>query len=328
MSSKKRRTRKATKTGSTFRFLDLPDDIHIEIARIIDPRICSDPSRFHADDLEDTPTSNHIANHWQPNQTLARLTLVCKRLHRLYAPFSTWRILYIESTSPLSAPHFHEKLEPSPSLTRVLDYPQTGIYARALLIRFRGFKTRYFVDTAKYAFTQGIMADFDRFLANTPRLETVRCIGCHGGRKKVEISGVPRILIGYYYGDISLPYQFFASLSSLASLRYLYLDGFIIELADSPSFLTSFPPLHQIRILLYTVSERPAIFRDFLRSMPNIHTLHINTNYVFEIRNLYNIVDGIEVCCHFPPTFSLGERLLRLDLDLSLTRCVFGLLSG
>jgi hypothetical protein len=85
--------------GSTTSFVDLPDDIHLEIAQIIDPRICSLPSSVHADDPVYTDYAYASHSPSRPNQTLTRLTRVCKRLQRIYAPLSTWRNLFIQPAS-------------------------------------------------------------------------------------------------------------------------------------------------------------------------------------------------------------------------------------
>jgi hypothetical protein len=117
--------------GATLSFVDLPEDIHLAIAKIIDPRLCSSPSSQHASDPDFT---SEVYSHCQPDLALARLTLVYKRLHRIHAPFSTWRSLYIEVLTPLSAKLLGKEYEPSPSLTRVLKHLETVIYARELLI--------------------------------------------------------------------------------------------------------------------------------------------------------------------------------------------------
>jgi hypothetical protein len=279
MLSKKKRTRTATKTsteaserGSTTSFLDLPEEILLELAKIIDPRICSNPSSRHVRE-PDYPDEAYY--HCQPDLTLSRLTLVCKRLHRIYAPFSTWRSLYIGAMDLRSAQIVGQQLEPSPSLKRVLKYSETGIYAREVVIEYKGFYTEGFVE----AFARGNLVDFDRFLANTPRLDTVRCINGHVTHK--------------YF--VRLPIQFFTSLSSLASLRYLQLGEF-----DMGS-LSSIPPLHQVRIFRYTSGLKPAIFRNLLRfSVPNIDTLYIDDNGLLEGRAIPYALDAISVRCHFP----------------------------
>jgi hypothetical protein len=237
---------------STPSFVNLPDDIHFEIAKIIDPRICSDPSSYHAKDPDIIVRGSESC--LPDRRTLTRLTLVCKRLHLVYAPCSTWRTLCIKVDSPHSA-----RYEPSPSLTRVLKYPKTGIYARELLIRYSGFWNEGFID----AFARGSLVHFDRFLANTPRLETVRCFS--------DI-----------YQDARLPRQFFASLSSLASLRYLYLGQLVMDF----NIYASLPCLHQVRILRYSSSplSRPDILRDLLRFfMPNIDTLYVTGRRVSQV---------------------------------------------
>jgi hypothetical protein len=105
--------------GSTLSFLDLPVDVHAEIAQTIDPRIGSNPSIYHVSD-PDNPSSAYRTS--QPDLTLSRLT-VCRRLYRIYAPFSTWRNLCIESKSSREA-------SPTRSLSRYLDCPEKGIHAR------------------------------------------------------------------------------------------------------------------------------------------------------------------------------------------------------
>jgi hypothetical protein len=227
---------------------------------------------------------------------LARLSLVCKQLYRIYAPLSTWRHLFIEAKCPRSARH--QKLELSPSLARVLKHPETGFYAKELVIQYKGFWKNGFVG----AFENGTMVDFDRFLANTPRLETVRCInnhtlGAHGLRNNCT-------------DDARFPIQLLASLSSLASLRYLFLGEFDMDFEISPSL----PPLHQVRILRYSPAYGPNIVGDLLRfSMPNIHSLYVTANrlkgFDDEEDDALNVITAIEV----------RYRLLRLLLFLSLS---------
>jgi hypothetical protein len=267
----------AGKGGSPFRFLDLPDEIHVEIARIIDPRICSDPSSQHASD----PISTSYV-YWtrKPSQTLTRLTLVCKRLHHLYAPFSTWRTLYIEVDTPRWAQLRGEQYGPSPSVARVLDYPETGMYARELLIRYKGYDKKGLDD----AFAFGNLYDFDEFLAKTPRLDTVRCVGTSKNSN----------------GLLRLPSKVFTSLSSLASLRYIYLGEFDIRKKDFPTF----PPMHQVRILRYSPTPiRASILGDLLRfSMPNIHTIYVTVCQFYPEEYEFiagDILNGILVRCHF-----------------------------
>jgi hypothetical protein len=261
-------------------FVDLPYDIHCEIARIVDPRIGSDPSSFHADDPVLTPMAY---SHCQPSQTLARLTLVCKRLYHIYAPFSTWRSLYIEDDN--TARLCGRKLGPSPSLTRVLKYPDTGYYARELLIRFTKHScSEPFVD----AFEHGNMVDINLFLAKTPRLETVRCIG---GR--FDHDGDIEELVDRPH----LPTRFFASLSPLASLRYLYLGNLDMTFQVSPP-----PPLHQVRILRYTPTPGPCILGDLLRfSTPSVHTLYVTDDIraEYQFDEIECVLVDIEVRCHF-----------------------------
>jgi hypothetical protein len=265
-------------TSTSSSFLDLPPEIHQRIAQNIDPRICSDPSSLHEYDPGTTVLAYKRS---RPNQTLARLTLVCRRLLRIYAPFSTWRSLFIDVESPRSTQLLDEELEPSPSLVRVLKYPETGFYARELLIRYKGFWKKGFVD----AFVIGNLVDFDRFLANTPRLETVRCIGSARD----------------WSDHAWLPVQFFASLSSVTSLRYLYLGEFDMDFELSPSF----PPLHQVRILRYSPSSSRIILGELLQfCMPNIHTLHITVSQIEitdnEDEDVECVIAGIQVRCHFP----------------------------
>jgi hypothetical protein len=300
LSKKKIATKTSTMAGegfSTSRFLDLPDEILLEIARIVDPTICFDPSRFHALDSEFT---FELFPAIRPDQTLARLTLVCKRFHRIYAPVSTWSSLYIRANDPRSAKSLGEKLETSPSVTRVLDYPETGIYARELLIDYEG----YYKDGFEDALTCGTLVDFDRFLANTPRLETVRCIG----RLPIDADRA------------CLPIKFFASLSSLASLRYLSLAKFDMHFEVPPSF----PCLHQVRILRFSPSRQTTIYGDLLRfAMPNIHTLHvINPCHVDGISGVDQLITDIQVRCPLSSRECLF-RLLRLSPYLSLTRFFF-----
>jgi hypothetical protein len=232
---------------STSRFVDLPAEIHKEIAKTIDPRLGSDPSSQHN---SDPIAPSQAYYHSGPDRTLARLTRVCKRLQRVYGPFSTWRTLYIEANDHLSSkPNF--KLPPS--VTRVLDYPETGIHARQLLIRYKGYDKKGLDE----AFGLDSWNNFNKFLAKTPRLDTVRCIGTSANED----------------GSVRLPYEFFKSLSSLASLRYIYLGEFDIRKKDFPAF----PPLDQVRILRYSPTQmRLSILGQLLRSsMPNIHTLYI-----------------------------------------------------
>jgi hypothetical protein len=305
MLSKKNRTRKARKgRGSRLSFVDLPDDIHVEIARIIDPTICSDPSSHHGCDSDLT---NQAYWNSQPNQTLTRLTLVCKRLRQLYGPFSSWRSLHIEAKSPRSAELIDEKFELSPSLERVLKYPETGVYARQLFIQFRGSWKEGFAD----AFGHGNLVDFDRFLANTPRLDTVRCLAFGVNRRD----------------NVHFPIPLLTSLSRLASLRYLFLGEFDMDYQVPPSL----PLLPQVRILRYSPSYGPTILKDLLcSSMPNIETLYITTSRLYELwGELEYIVADIQVRCDSTPSSFLGECLVvHLCLCLSLTYdIIFGLLS-
>jgi hypothetical protein len=208
--------------------VELCDDIHIEIAQIIAPEILLSPSSFHDHDPDFTPDA-FTHRYCRPNETLTTLTRLCKRLYYIYAPYSTWRSLYIEVKTPRSAQLLGKEYEPSPSLTRVLKCPETGIYARELLIRYVSSSwdagmTRDFV----HEFTDGNMLDFNRFLANTPRLETVRCINSASNRPP-------------------LPITFVRLLSSLASLRYLFWNNFTVDHMDSPWSLL----LPQVRILKY-----------------------------------------------------------------------------
>jgi hypothetical protein len=278
------------KGGSTLSFVYLPEDIHFEIAKAIDPMLCSDPSSFHALDSEHIDLPELYRNNVRPNRTLATLTRVCKQLRLIYAPFSTWRSLYIEAKDL-------PKLSPSPSLTRVLKYPDTGIYVKQLFIHYRGLSKEGLFD----ALTRGSLVDLTRFLANTPRLDTVRCM-CD------------------YDTDVRLPIDFFASLSPLASLRYIFLGIFDMDSEISPSF----PSLHQVRILRCSRPSGPFVFGDLLRfSMPNIHTLYAAASRVARRGYYVNydgdsatipkvIVDGIQVRPLFPRTF------------LSLTSLFFG----
>jgi hypothetical protein len=235
-------------------FVDLPVEIHLEIAKAIDPRLCSSPSSQHA--LDDDYASQVFKDR-RLNVTLARLTLVCKRLRHLYTPFSTYRTLFIEA----NVDHWSGlgPREPSPSLTRVLEYPETGVYAKELLI---SYQSRSWYISSFDTFTRD---NFDRFLANTPRLETVRCFHNAG-----HVAGNP--------GVVDFPIQLLESLSSLASLRFLYLDEFYMnsdfELSPSPSL----PPLQQVRILRYSPPRGLCMLGYLLLSMPNIHTLYITGN--------------------------------------------------
>jgi hypothetical protein len=236
------------------RFLNLPDDIHFEIAQIIasDPSFFSNPSRHFK-----LPPKLFTDCLSRPNQTLITLTLVCKLLQCIYAPFSTWRNLYIEVRTPRSAGFLGEEYELSPSLIRVLKYPETGKYAKELLIRYESLTLNSHSDLSDLAdwkfgfvneFTRGNLVGFNRFLANTPRLETVCCIPndvCTWSEATGEI--LPAV-----------PIQFFASLSSLASLQYLYLGPFHLP---SKSLL---PPLHQVRIR-YPPGRKP--FSGFIMNL-------------------------------------------------------------
>jgi hypothetical protein len=271
----------SSERGSTLSFVDLPVDIHLEIAQAIDHRIGFNPSSRHASDPEFM--SESLGDN-RPDQTLVGLSLVCKRLHRIYAPFSTWRTLLIEVNSPRTA-----QLEPSPSLSRLLVHPETGLYARELVIHWHyiepGCQNRHrcLVDV----FAHGNLVHFSRFLANTPRLETVRCTRGDGRRSRQ----------GYY--NASLPIEFFASLSSLPSLRYLYLEDFIMDFEISPSF----PPLHQVRILRYSLSSGPTILGDLLRfSMPRVHTLYVSRSQLKDFKDVDDITTCIQVRRHFLPT--------------------------
>jgi hypothetical protein len=193
-------------------FVDLPDDIHVEIARIIDPKLCMNYSSF---PRADPILSDEVYKDIQPSETLARLTLVCKRLRHIYAPLSTWRNLFIEADSPHSSQLLGDQSEPSPSLTRVLKHPETGSHARELLIRFGEYQ----------GWSEGFYDALDRFLSNTPRLETVRFIGPSSG-------------------GAGFPIQFLPLLSSLASLRYgIRGSSFISAPAPSPH-----SPVHPITI--------------------------------------------------------------------------------
>jgi hypothetical protein len=285
---------------STSSFVNLPEDIHFKIAKIIDTNILSNPSSFHAEDTDLSQIYKGSKPHTlvklvrqnsQPDLTLARLALVCKRLQRIYAPYSTWKCLSIEAKSPSSARSLGEKFELSPCLTRVLKYPETGIYARSLYIEGKRSHKECFVKS----FAHGNLANFDLFLANTPRLETIRCI-----LEGDEASGY----------DPHLPIEFFKSLSSLASLRYLYLGQFVMDYKLS----TPFPSLHQVRILRFTPSPFPEtnILCDLLRSMPNIHTLYVNTSLSRMDWVTDNVLRNIEVRCHFSPTTFLRGIILRI----------------
>jgi hypothetical protein len=190
---------------------------------------------------------------------------------------------------------------PSPSFTLVLKYPDIGIYVKELFIHYRGVSKEGFVD----ALTRGSLVDLTRFLANTPQLDTVRCI-CD------------------YDEDVRLPIDFFASLSPLASLRYIFLGTFDMDSEISPSF----PSLHQVRILRCSRPSGPFVFGDLLRfSMPNIHTLYaagirIVKGYYVNYNDGSDttpkvIVDGIQArslfsCTSLSPSF------------LSLTSLFFG----
>jgi hypothetical protein len=287
--STKTSTMAAERGLATSSFVNLPDDIYLEIAKIIDLRLCSNPSSRHARDPEIT---DYTYRHSRPSRTLARLTLVCKQLHRIYAPFSTWRSLHIEAKS-----HRSERLEPSTSLARLLKYPEIGFHARELVIRYRGSHMKGFI----HAFARGNLVDFDRFLVNTPRLETVRLI---------DEPGMPDETKGF----VHFPIQFFTLLSSLASLRYLHLSRFIM---GSEVSLSSIPPLHQVRIFRYSLGSEPATFGDLLRfSMPSIQALYIN-DYADDEEIDYAL-DGIQVCRHFP----------RLPFMKSLTRLLSGILQS
>jgi hypothetical protein len=285
--------------STTLSFVDLPEEIHLEIAKIIDLRLCSLPSSRHARDSDEP---ENIYTDSQPDLTLARLTLVCKRLHHVYAPFSTWRSLYIEVASNLWV-EYRKKLEPSPSFARVLKYPETGIYARELLIRYRGLC----LWGAGYTkLIDSVDNDLNRFLANTPQLETVRCINGSDS----FVAGTARSRASW------LPVQVLASLSLLPSLRYLYLGEFYMDF-DSPTLL---PALHQVRILRYFYSIGPVSLGDhLLSSMPNIHTLHVTVSRGIFRDALDKIFDGIQVRCHF--SFRRGS--VSLSLSLCLTRLLW-----
>jgi hypothetical protein len=166
----------------------------------------------------------------------------------------------------------------------VLKYPETGIHARELLVRYRSLSREGFIDAFEAA--SGKLAnDFNRFLANTPCLEAVRCIG------NQESGKLKKRIITW------LPIQFFASLSSLASLRYLYLGDFEMNFKEST---TSLPPLHQVRILRYSQSTGPMILGDLLRyCMPNIHTLYVTFSVGKYQKDLDRFLDGIKVRCRF-----------------------------
>jgi hypothetical protein len=272
----------AGKGGPTSSFVDLPEDIHFEIAKIIDPRLCSSPSSQHASDPD---FIDKIYSHCKPDLALARLTLVCKRLHHIYAPLSTWRSLCIK-VMPFGVAKLGKMYEPSPSLTRVLEHPETGIHARELLIGYTCTPSDW--DGFMHC---GNLVGLGQLLANTPLLDTVRCIywGGNTGRSR--------------YCNVCLPYEFFESLSSLTYLRYLSLDQFYLEFFTG-MFAFKFPSL---RILRFSpASSSTSFFKDILRfSIPNIHTLYVydgcgpvwrSTNY-----SAKNTLDAIEVRCHVPP---------------------------
>jgi hypothetical protein len=177
----------------------------------------------------------------------------------------------------------------------VLQYPETGIYARELFFLYKGSLATGFMDALK----RGNLVDFNLFLANTPRLETIRFQSTFRGDRS----------------DVLLPIEFFKSLSSLASLRYLHLGEF--DMHFDPDVPHSFPRLHQVRILRYTSSSSGAtyILGDYLLpSMPNIHALHITNSY--STNAVDEVLDGIEVRC---PLF-----LISLVSPLSLCLCLTG----
>jgi hypothetical protein len=277
--------------------VELPDDIHFEIAKIFDPRLCSSPSSQHADDPDITPLA---CRQCRPNRTLINLTLVCKRLCRIYAPYSTWRSVYIEANSPKLAQRLGEKYEPSPSITRVLNYPETGVYARELLIQYNGFKMWRFnmnnFDKNGFTMARGNLANLDRFLANTPQLETVRCISSDEEELNHTYYEDERI-------DVRLPVEFFVSLSKVASLRYLYLGEFNMDsCAYYPSSLPALLP--QVRILRYSPSTGRTVLANLLYFlMPNIHTLYITGSRYLRDKEIDCILCDLEVRCHFPSVF-------------------------
>jgi hypothetical protein len=290
------------------RFLELPDEIHLEIARIIDPRLCSSPSSQHARDPEYS-----IRVYWQsrPDRTLARLARVCKRLQCIYAPYSTWRSVYIEATNRQLARKLGESYHASPSLTRVLKYPETGVYARELLIQYKSSKLEEegLPDVNEgFTMARGNLANLDRFLAKTPQLETVRCISSDDDADH----------------GVRLPIEFFVSLSKLASLRYLYLGEFDMKFKVSPSF----PHLPQVRILRYSPSDGEIVLGDLFRfSMPNIHTLYVTAHRLdyTSFEDVDSIVDAIQVRC--ASTSPLLGTFLRLPF-ISLTSFFDGFFTG
>jgi hypothetical protein len=218
------------------------------------------------------------------------------------APFSTWRTLHIRATSPRTAELLGEKFEPSPSLTRVLKYPETGFYAKELLLEFRGSESS--LDGFADAFEHGNLVQFRQFLTHTPQLETIRCCG-----RTTDWNKIARF-----------PMQLLASLSSLASLRSLLLGRrFDMDFGVSPSF----PPLHQVRNLQYYHPSGPTYGKPLFLSMPNLHTLYLEG----EDNRLEQIISDIEVGCRFPPTFLLRDclplRILSLSFSLS-DKILFG----
>jgi hypothetical protein len=272
-------------------FVDLPLDIHVEIARILDPRLCSNRHSFHSRD-EDT-FCLYVNGSLQPNRTLARLTLVCKRLLRIYAPFSTWRYLTIKAKSP--AQLRGENLDSSaPSLARVLKDRQTGVHARELFIGYHGQMNMGFIN----AFEHGNLVDLDRFLANTPRLDTIRFMGTTSMSMHEEV--------------IRLPVEFFKSLSSLKSLRYLNMGEFVMPHGVS---LSSVTPLPQVQVFRYSPSLQPATFGDILRfAVPNTRILYVNV--AEHPRATGYALDGIEVRLPLCPLFPFGF-LHRLSIFLT-----------
>jgi hypothetical protein len=181
----------------------------------------------------------------------------------------------------------------------VLKYPKTGVYARGLLIECKGFKlSRNFVDYTGSAFTQENLAILDMFLANTPQLETVRCVRVCSDKLVDDHSD---------NDDIRLPLHFFGSLSKLKSLRYLHLGGFNLSFIVGPWL----PRLPQVRILRYTPFSRCNDFADFLRvSMLNIRTLYVTACRFDRGGNQVDprdsVISAIQVRCPFPVSLSLS----------------------
>jgi hypothetical protein len=225
-------------------FVNLPTEIHYLIAQVFDPTILT----------------GNVSSTGRPDQTLARLSLVCRRLYREYAPFSTWKYVYLNGKSDYWRARVEgvaaamSTLSLSPALERILDNPSHGIHARELFIEYAGQwnRTESFSDDPLHESSYELKTQFTSLVALTPHVRAVRCakLTCW---------------------DVAISDTLIASLTRLPELHTVSLRCFDLQI-PSPMPL---PPLHQVRSLkLATCAELWGLSK-YLTSMSRLQELVI-----------------------------------------------------